>query len=276
MSQPFIARRGPVGGGQGMSTGWDAARGRLEGLPGGGLNIAHEAVDRHVAAGHGVETAIVWLGREGERRVLTYAELAAEATRFAHVLRAHGIVSGDRMFLLSGRVPALYAATLGAMKAGVVVSPLFAAFGPEPVRARMELGDARVLLTTAQHYASRGHLPAAGGARGLRHAAPAPHGARGPCRAAACGGGIWYAVCRRDDLQAKADDRDRRASDPLAHHDALLRLRAHRLRPGAGIQGGRDQALVRRHGATRGRPPRLAASRPRRRWPTRSGANGSC
>ncbi len=70
MSQPFIARRGPVGGGQGMSTGWDAARGRLEGLPGGGLKIAHEAVDRHVAAGHGVETAIVWLGREGERRVL--------------------------------------------------------------------------------------------------------------------------------------------------------------------------------------------------------------
>jgi acyl-coenzyme A synthetase/AMP-(fatty) acid ligase len=47
------------------------------------------------------------------------------------------------MFLLSGRVPELYAATLGAMKAGVVVSPLFAAFGPEPVRARMEIGDAR-------------------------------------------------------------------------------------------------------------------------------------
>jgi acetyl-CoA synthetase len=48
------------------------------------------------------------------------------------VLRAHGIGPGERMFLLSGRVPELYAAALGAMKAGVVVSPLFAAFGPEP------------------------------------------------------------------------------------------------------------------------------------------------
>jgi acetyl-CoA synthetase len=155
MSNPIIAKRGLVDDGRRLPTGWDAARGRLDGLPGGGLNIAHEAVDRHVAAGHGAETAIIWLGREGERRVLTYAELAAEAARFAHVLRARGIAPGDRMFLLSGRVPELYAATLGAMKAGVVVSPLFAAFGPEPVRARMEIGDARVLVTTAQQYARK-------------------------------------------------------------------------------------------------------------------------
>jgi acetyl-CoA synthetase len=135
-----------------LPSGWDAARARLEGLPGGGLNIAHEAVDRHVAAGHGAQTALIWLGREGERRVLSYADLAANAARFAHVLRTHGIVVGERMFLLSGRVPELYAATLGAMKAGVVVSPLFAAFGPEPVRARMEIGQASVLVTTEAQY----------------------------------------------------------------------------------------------------------------------------
>ena len=135
-----------------LPTGWAAARARLQGLPRGGLNIAHEALDRHVAAGHGDQPAIIWLGRNGKREVLTYADLAADAARFAHVLRAHGIESGDRLFLLSGRVPALYAATLGALKAGVVVSPLFAAFGPEPVRARMEIGEGSVLVTTAQHY----------------------------------------------------------------------------------------------------------------------------
>jgi acetyl-CoA synthetase len=135
-----------------LSTGWAAARARLQGLPRGGLNIAHEALDRHVADGHGDQPAIIWLGRNGQREVLTYANLAADAARFAHVLRAHGIERGDRLFLLSGRVPALYAATLGALKAGVVVSPLFAAFGPEPVRARMDIGAASVLVTTAQHY----------------------------------------------------------------------------------------------------------------------------
>jgi len=135
-----------------LPTGWDAARARLSGLPGGGLNIAHEAVDRHVAAGHGAQPALIWLGRDERRRVQSYAELAADAARFAHVLRAYGIRPGARMFLLSGRVPELYAATLGALKAGVVVSPLFAAFGPEPVRARMEIGNAAVLVTTTQHY----------------------------------------------------------------------------------------------------------------------------
>lgn len=138
-----------------LPTGWDAARARLDGLPGGGLNIAHEAVDRHVAAGHGAQPALIWLGLEGERQVLSYADLATDAARFANVLHANGITAGARMFLLSGRVPALYAATLGAMKAGVVVSPLFAAFGPEPVRARMEIGGASVLVTTEAQYSRK-------------------------------------------------------------------------------------------------------------------------
>lgn len=44
---------------------------------------------------------------------------------------------------------------IGVLKAEVVVSPLFAAFGPEPVRARMEIGGASVLVTTAQHCARK-------------------------------------------------------------------------------------------------------------------------
>ncbi len=134
---------------------WAAARERLAGLPGGGLNIAHEALGRHLPE-HGAQVAIRWLGREeGLRQEITYAGLEAMAARFANVLAAHGIARGDRLFLLSGRVPELYAATLGALKAGVVVSPLFAAFGPEPVRARMEIGQASVLVTTASHYARK-------------------------------------------------------------------------------------------------------------------------
>jgi len=152
LTHAIIAKTIPRADSSRLPTGWDAALARLAGLPGGGLNIAHEAVDRHVAEGHGAEAALIWLGREGERRVLSYTDLAVDAARFANVLRIHGIAPGQRMFLLSGRVPALYAATLGGLKAGVVVSPLFAAFGPEPVRARMEIGEASVLVTTEAHY----------------------------------------------------------------------------------------------------------------------------
>jgi len=130
---------------------WDGARARLAGLPDGGLNIFHEAVGRHVGE-HGGQIAIRWLGRDGARREISYADLDREASCFANVLAAHGVTRGDRLFTLTGRIPQMYAATLGALKAGVVVSPLFAAFGPEPVRARMEIGGANVLITTEALY----------------------------------------------------------------------------------------------------------------------------
>ena len=130
---------------------WEAAESMLDGLPGGGLNIAYEAVDRHVAHGRGEHLAIRWLGKAGARDA-TYADLAAQTNRFANVLASHGVGRGDRVFGLLGRVPALYIAALGTLKNGSVFSPLFSAFGPEPVQARMTLGAARVLVTTEALY----------------------------------------------------------------------------------------------------------------------------
>ncbi len=131
---------------------WDAAGEALDGLPGGGLNIAHEAVDRHAAGAARDRVAIRWLGQAGQRRDLTYGELAAKTARFAGALHGRGHGPGARLFLLAGRAPELYIAALGALKAGLTVTPLFAAFGPGPVRMRMELGQAGVLVTTAALY----------------------------------------------------------------------------------------------------------------------------
>ncbi|MCI1193579.1 acetate--CoA ligase [Calidifontimicrobium sp. SYSU G02091] len=131
---------------------WDDARALLDGLPAGGLNIAHEAVDRHVAHGRGGKTAIRWLGKSGARREFSYADLAAGTNRFANALGALGVQPGERVFVLMGRLPELYLAVLGALKARCVVSPLFSAFGPEPIATRCEMGDARVLVTTPELY----------------------------------------------------------------------------------------------------------------------------
>ncbi len=131
---------------------WEAARALLDGLPGGGLNIAYEAVDRHVLHGRGERVAIRWLGAHGAREDITYAELAERSNRFAEVLVSLGVGKGDRVFALLGRRPELHVAALGTFKAGAVFCPLFSAFGPEPVRARMEIGEASVLVTTAALY----------------------------------------------------------------------------------------------------------------------------
>ncbi len=131
---------------------WEAARRQLDGLPGGGLNIAHEAVDRHARGDTAERIAIRWLGADGTSRDISYAELSRLTNRFAHALAALGVDRGDCLFMLMGRVPELYVAMLGALKHGAVFSPLFSAFGPEPIRQRVEGGEGRILVTTEELY----------------------------------------------------------------------------------------------------------------------------
>jgi len=132
---------------------WEQARAELAGLPEGrGLNIAHEAVDRHVAEGRGDRVAIRWLARDGGHRDVTYAALSGQSSRFANGLIGLGVGKGDPVFALLGRVPELYVAALGTWKAQAVLCPLFAAFGPEPVKARMEIAGAKAVVTTARLY----------------------------------------------------------------------------------------------------------------------------
>jgi acetyl-CoA synthetase len=131
---------------------WPAIRQELDGLAGGGLNIAHEAVDRHAAGPRSEHVAIRWLGRQGQTKEFTFADLRIETNRFANVLVELGVQKGERVFALAGRIPELYIAALGTLKNGSVFCPLFSAFGPQPVFERLSLGDARVLLTTAKLY----------------------------------------------------------------------------------------------------------------------------
>jgi acetyl-CoA synthetase len=132
---------------------WERARGELDGLPGGrGLNIAHEAIDRHAMGERSDHLALRSLGKRGQVRDLTYAELGRETSRFANALQGIGIGKGDLVAVLAGRIPALYVAALGTLKNRSVFSPLFSAFGPEPIRTRLAMGNAKVLVTTEALY----------------------------------------------------------------------------------------------------------------------------
>ena len=132
---------------------WEAIRRELVGLPGGaGFNIAHEAVDRHAAGPRSEQLALRWLSKNGKTKDFTFSDLRAETNRFANVLVKLGIQKGERVFVLTGRIPELYIAAVGTLKNGAVFCPLFSAFGPEPIRERLNLGDARVLVTTEKLY----------------------------------------------------------------------------------------------------------------------------
>ena len=126
---------------------WADAEREIDWLPDGGLNLAYEAIDRHVAHGNGAKPAMLWEGKNGEKETYTYEEMRRESNRFANVLAALGVRKGDRVFTFMERVPEIYFAVFGALKAGCVAGPLFSAFGPDPVKDRLEDSGAKVLVT---------------------------------------------------------------------------------------------------------------------------------
>ena len=131
---------------------WDQAANLLEGLPGGALNMAHEAVGRHARGAKADRLAIRFLARDVPAQDITYRQLNESANRFANVLASLGVQRGESVATLMGRVPALYSTVLGTLAAGAVYCPLFSAFGPEPVKSRLQLGSVRVMVTTDLLY----------------------------------------------------------------------------------------------------------------------------
>ena len=126
---------------------WETIYQDLDWLPGGGLNKAHEAIDRHANGANKNKIAMIWEGKNGEREDYTFHDLKLLTNQFANVLQSLGIQKGDRIFVFMDRLPELYVAFFGALKAGAVVGPLFSAFGPEPVKDRMIDSGAKVLVT---------------------------------------------------------------------------------------------------------------------------------
>jgi len=126
---------------------WELADGSL-----GGLNIALAATDRQVARGLGDVCAMRFLGPGDHVEDLTYGRLTELSARFATGLRTLGLGPGDLVASLCGRQSGLYVALLGTLRARSAFSPLFASFGPEPVRQRLAAGRARALVTTPTLY----------------------------------------------------------------------------------------------------------------------------
>jgi acetyl-CoA synthetase len=137
---------------------WDDAWRDLGVGPDGaqGVNIADVAVDRHVREGRGDHVALRWIGRYpqdvDDPVDLTYSMLESRTSRFACALRRDGFGPGTGVASLTGRIPDLYVTALGTLKAQCIFTPLFSAFGPEPIAQRLGLGRVKILVTTPLLY----------------------------------------------------------------------------------------------------------------------------
>ena len=112
----------------------------IEWFADGKLNICHNAVDRHVAAGHGDRIALIFEPDDphGEVRRITYTQLQSEVVRMANTLRKMGVAKGDRVTIYMPMIPEGAYAMLACARIGAVHSVIFGGFSPEAIAGRIE------------------------------------------------------------------------------------------------------------------------------------------
>src|SRR5689334_6669420 len=114
---------------------------------GGKLNISHNCLDRHVAAGRGDKVAYHWEGEPGDTRTITYADLLAEVQRFANVLKGLGVEKGDRIAIYMPMIPELPVAMLACTRIGAPHSVVFGGFSPDSLIDRINDAQCKVVIT---------------------------------------------------------------------------------------------------------------------------------
>ena len=119
---------------------------------GGEINLSYNCLDRHVLAGKGTKTALIWEGEPGEIRNITYAELLKEVQKFANVLKGLGVKKGDRIAIYMGMCPELPIALLACARIGAPHSVVFGGFSANALVDRITDSQAVCVITQDGSY----------------------------------------------------------------------------------------------------------------------------
>jgi acetyl-CoA synthetase len=119
---------------------------------GGKLNASVNCLDRHLRGARRNKAAIIWEGEPGERRVLTFWDLAREVGRCANALKRLGVTRGDRVAIYLPMIPEAAVAMLACARIGAVHSVVFGGFSAEALRDRINDAGAVALITADGGY----------------------------------------------------------------------------------------------------------------------------
>ncbi|HEX2840781.1 acetate--CoA ligase [Hyphomicrobium sp.] len=114
----------------------------------GTLNLAANCIDRHLET-RGDQVAIIWEGDDPtEDQTITYRQLHERVSKFANVLKAHGVAKGDRVTLYLPMIPEAAYAMLACARIGAVHSIVFAGFSPDSLADRIEDAGSKIIITS--------------------------------------------------------------------------------------------------------------------------------
>ena len=126
---------------------WDYNKAYIRWYEGGKLNVSHNCLDRHLEA-RGDQKALIWESDDPNvDRSFTYKQLHSEVSRFANVMKALGVVKGDRVMIYMPMIPELAIACLACARIGAVHSVVFGGFSSEALKNRIIDCDGKMLIT---------------------------------------------------------------------------------------------------------------------------------
>ena len=114
---------------------------------GGKINASVNALDRHVAEGHGGRTAFHFEGEPGDTRTISYAQLLTEVSKAANALTELGILAGDRVAIYMPLIPEAAVSMLACARIGAIHSVVFGGFSAEALLSRIQDADAKLVIT---------------------------------------------------------------------------------------------------------------------------------
>ena len=118
----------------------------------GQLNISFNCLDRHVLAGNGDRTALLFEGEPGDTKKISYAELTREVKKAANALTSLGIKAGDRVAIYLPMIPEAIIAMQAVARIGAVHSVIFGGFSAESLASRIEDAQAKLVITADGGY----------------------------------------------------------------------------------------------------------------------------
>ena len=114
---------------------------------GGKLNVAYNCLDRHVAAGLGKKTALIYLNESNERITISYQDLLKQVNKFANGLKSLGVKKGDRIAIYMPPVIEQIVVILACGRIGAVHSVIFAGFSDKALSDRIVDLQAKIVVT---------------------------------------------------------------------------------------------------------------------------------
>ena len=130
----------------------DFKEAKHEWFVGGKLNACYNCLDRHLTTWRKNKAALIWEGDIGETKTLTYQDLYYQVSKFANVLKKHGVKKGDRVAIYLPMITELPIAMLACARIGAVHSVVFGGFSAEALRDRITDCGAKVLVCADGYY----------------------------------------------------------------------------------------------------------------------------